>query len=105
MAGTSEFIGSAIIHYLFRAVHAIIAGSRNRLLLTKHEPLSLASIIATHLGRDLSFERQLSRIFDLPLSILDAARPRELFNWEQHITFEEATTRTARCAQATDPVR
>jgi hypothetical protein len=104
-AGTNGFIESVIVHNLFKAGHTIMAGSRKQLLLTKHELLSLAGIIATHLERDLSFERQSWRIFDVPLSILDASRARELFGWKLRITFGEGIKRTARYAHAMDPVR
>jgi UDP-glucose 4-epimerase len=68
-----------------------------------HSLNEVADVIAAHLGRDLSFERHSSRAFDVPASILDASRAREVFGWEPRITLQQGIKRTLHHTQAKDP--
>jgi UDP-glucose 4-epimerase len=68
-----------------------------------HSLNEVASIIAADLGRELTIERLLARPFDVPVSILDASRARDAFDWEPLVTFKEGIAKTLRHMQGTSP--
>jgi UDP-glucose 4-epimerase len=63
----------------------------------------IVAIIATHLGRDLPLERQPSRAFDVPVSILDASRARQTFGWVPQVTLRDGIAKMLHHLQGRGP--
>jgi len=68
-----------------------------------HSLNQVADIIGADLGRDLVIERLEARRFDVPVSILDASRAREIFDWKPGVTFEEGIKKTLHHMKVMDP--
>jgi UDP-glucose 4-epimerase len=68
-----------------------------------HSLSDIVAIIATHLGRDLPLDRQPSRAFDVPVSILDASRARQTFGWVPRVTLEDGIAKTLHHLQRVGP--
>jgi UDP-glucose 4-epimerase len=68
-----------------------------------HSLSDIVAIIATHLGRDVPFQRHPSRAFDVPISILDASRARQTFAWAPQVTLEDGIAKTLHHLQGLGP--
>jgi UDP-glucose 4-epimerase len=68
-----------------------------------HSLNDIVAIIASHLDRDLPLDRQPSRAFDVPVSILDASRARQTFGWEPRVTLEDGIAKTLHYLQGLGP--
>jgi UDP-glucose 4-epimerase len=90
---------------LMRAGAHTVQGSFNIGTGVGHSLNQVTGAIVADLGCDLVIERLAPRPFDVPVSILDASRAREMLGWEPRVTFEEGIRRTLRHMQLRDPVR
>jgi UDP-glucose 4-epimerase len=68
-----------------------------------HSLSDIVAIIASHLGRDLPLDRQPSRAFDVPVSILDASRAHRTFGWVPRVTLEDGIAKTLHHLQGLGP--
>lgn len=80
---------------LVRAGHA--ANTSSVLNIGSGEGRSLNDIIAVlqkHVDKPIMVERKPARPFDVPVSVLDAARARREIGWSTQVSFEEGVART-----------
>jgi UDP-glucose 4-epimerase len=69
-----------------------------------HSLNQIVDLIGTILGRKLPIEYRSARPFDVPVSVLDASRAREVIGWRPRIALEEGVDRTLHAMKVTDRV-